>query len=58
MHAYVNPDSPSSGAGYGLIRFLKKENKTVLECWPRDSDVRNPNAQQFEGFPFTIQREN
>lgn len=58
MHAYVNPDSPSSGAGYGLIRFLKKENKTVLECWPRDSDVRNPDAQQFEGFPFTIQREN
>ena len=58
MHAYVNPDSPSSGAGYGLIRFLKKENKTVLECWPSDSDVRNPNAQQFEGFPFTIQREN
>ena len=58
MHAYVNPDSPSSGAGYGLIRFLKKENKTVLECWPRDSDVRDPNAQQFEGFPFTIQREN
>ena len=27
MHAYANPDSPSNGAGYGLIRFQKKEKE-------------------------------
>jgi hypothetical protein len=54
MHAYVNPDSPSNGAGYGLIRFLKTEKQVVFECWPRASDVAAPEAKQFTGFPFTI----
>lgn len=54
MHAYVNPDNPSNGAGYGLIRFKKESNEIILECWPRDIDVSEVTAKQFEGFPMTL----
>jgi hypothetical protein len=54
MHAYVNPDSESNGAGYGLIRFDKNEKKAVFECWPRETDVSIPGASQFKGFPVRI----
>ncbi|TBW28041.1 alkaline phosphatase D family protein [Gramella sp. KN1008] len=54
MHAYVNPDNTSNGAGYGLIKFKKNKNKVVFECWPRDVDVTNTDAQQFKGFPIGI----
>ena len=52
--AYVNPESPSKGGGYGLIRFNKKKGETTFECWPRYADVTTAGAQQFEGWPFTI----
>ena len=54
MMAYVNPESPSSGAGYGLIRFNKKEKNVTFECWPRNTDVTTTEATQFEGWPITI----
>ena len=54
MMAYVNPESPSSGAGYGLIRFNKKEKNITFECWPRNTDVTKAEAAQFEGWPITI----
>ncbi|MEX0312922.1 MAG: hypothetical protein AB3N18_01995 [Allomuricauda sp.] len=54
MHAYVNPDNPSNGAGYGLIRFRKTTKEVILECWPRDTDVSMDEAKQFEGFPYPI----
>lgn len=54
MLAYANPDSPSQGAGYGLIRFNKAEQTVSFECWPRFSDVSNPEDQPFEGWPITI----
>lgn len=54
MKAYVNPESPSSGGGYGLIRFNKKEKNITFECWPRNADVTRGNAAQFEGWPITI----
>lgn len=54
MHAYVNPDQPSNGAGYGLIRFNKESQSVQFECWPRDADVRSTDAKQFDGFPVTI----
>ena len=55
MHAYVNPDSPSSGGGYGLIRFNKPSKEVTFECWPREVDVTTGNAEQFTGWPFTVQ---
>ena len=54
MHAYVNPDSPSNGAGYGLIRLDTDARQATFECWPRDAVVSNPDASQFHGFPVTI----
>ncbi|MGD1891295.1 MAG: hypothetical protein ACFB15_11965 [Cyclobacteriaceae bacterium] len=54
MQAYVNPESPSSGSGYGLIRFNKVANEVTFECWPRDVDVTNGTAEQFTGWPITV----
>ncbi|MEM6803457.1 MAG: hypothetical protein AAF696_18765 [Bacteroidota bacterium] len=57
MQAYVNPESPSSGSGYGLIRFKKEENAVVFECWPREGDVSQEGAEQFTGWPFRVEME-
>lgn len=54
MMSYVNPRNPSNGAGYGLIRFNTKKKEVTFECWPRDSDVSQPDAFQFEGWPMTV----
>ncbi len=54
VHAYANPDSPANGAGYGLIRFNKAQQEVTFECWPRDADVTQDNAQQFAGWPITV----
>lgn len=54
LYAYANPDSDSNGAGYGLIRFHKKENAVTFECWPRNADVQSRGAKQFSGWPLTI----
>ena len=66
MHAYANPthrgksrgktkDITSMGDGWGLIRFQKDSKKVTFECWPRFSDLSKPAAQQFSGWPITIQ---
>lgn len=54
VHAYANPDSPSNGAGYGLIRFNKNEETVTFECWPREVDVSAAAAQQFKGWPVKV----
>jgi hypothetical protein len=54
MYAYVNPESPSSGSGYGLIRFNKENKSVTFECWPREADVSKGDVGQFEGWPFTV----
>lgn len=54
MHAYVNPDNVSRGAGYGLIRIHTEKKQVTFECWPRDVDLTKPGAEQFKGFPLLI----
>ena len=54
MYAYANPDSDSNGAGYGLIRFHKDREEVTFECWPREADVTQEDAQQFTGWPMTV----
>ncbi len=54
MEAYVNPESPSSGSGYGLIRFDKAEQVVTFECWPREVDVTKADAEQFVGWPIEV----
>ncbi|NND08090.1 MAG: metallophosphoesterase [Saprospiraceae bacterium] len=57
MHAFANPDTDSNGAGYGLIRFNKKEKSVVFECWPRYANVTEGEAKQFPGWPVTISQD-
>ena len=54
MHAYVNPENPSRGGGYGLIRFDTDNQQVTFECWPRDVDVTTGEAAQFTGWPLEI----
>ena len=54
MEAYVNPESPSSGSGYGLIRFDKAEQVVTFECWPREVDVTKGDGEQFVGWPIEV----
>ncbi|MBD5777939.1 hypothetical protein IEN85_00335 [Pelagicoccus sp. NFK12] len=54
MHAYANPENADHGAGYGLIRFRKRANQVVFECWARSANLSQDNASQFPGWPVTI----
>ncbi len=57
MFAYANPENPSDGGGFGLIRFSKPANQVTFECWPRDVYVADTGAEQFKGWPVTVQLE-
>lgn len=54
MQAYANPDSRSSGAGFGFIRFNTVANEVTFECWPRNVDLTKQGNQQFQGWPVKI----
>lgn len=43
-------------AGFGIVRFNKPTREIMLECWPRNVDVANPDAQ-YPGWPRTIAQE-
>ena len=55
MHAYANPESAAGGAGWGLVRFDKARGTVRFECWPRDADVTAAGAEQFPGWPITVE---
>lgn len=58
MHAYANPTKRNyNAAGYGLVRFRKKERTIRMECWPRHVDVTQPDARQMPGWPITVNQE-
>ncbi len=57
------PDDISQGdkltvrvAGFGIVRFNKPVREIILECWPRNVDIANPEAQ-YPGWPRTIAQE-
>lgn len=61
MHAYANPSpenmyppADNGASGYGLIKFNKTNRTITMECWPRYVDVTKNNAEQYAGFPITI----
>jgi hypothetical protein len=43
--------------GYGIIRLNKRTQQITMECWPRYSDPESPDAEQYPGWPVTIQME-
>lgn len=66
MYAYANPGmgkgltahrSIRRSAGHGIVRFNKAERTITMECWPRGSDVLDPAAKQYPGWPITITQE-
>jgi hypothetical protein len=63
MMAYANPgnlsDERQRGDGFGIARFRKSDNTVTIECWPRFAEsVTNP-ANQYPGWPLTLDlREN
>ncbi len=64
MLAYANPDETrvnkyggewgGRAAGYGLIRFDVDSRDITMECWPRGVDVTAEEAEQYAGWPVTI----
>ncbi len=56
MYAYANPEEKISRAGFGIIRFNKKEKSVIFESWDRTTDVTKPGAKQMPGWPRTIRQ--
>lgn len=61
VYAVANPSAEENhdklttrAAGFGVVRFNKQERTITLECWPRNVDVRDPQARQYPGWPRTI----
>jgi hypothetical protein len=44
-------------AGFGIVRFNKRERTVTFECWPRNTDISAPDAQQYAGWPVTVRQE-
>ncbi len=61
-YAVANPEKEPNGgdklttraAGFGIVRFDKSKRTITMECWPRNVDISDPNAQQHKGWPKTI----
>ncbi len=56
--AYANPgdtqDERQRADGYGVARFQVNKQTVTFECWPRFSDSRKGDSQQFPGWPQTF----
>jgi hypothetical protein len=64
VHAVANPRQTGCeptrlhdrAPGYGIVRLRRAKRDIVVECWPRSADPAMPNAQQYTGWPITIQQ--
>lgn len=66
VHAYANPDEARRNKyadewgeradGYGLVRFHIPSRRITMECWPRGVDVTGADAEQYPGWPVTIEQ--
>jgi len=61
MLAVANPGARQNhdhlttrSAGFGIVKFNKKTGKITVECWPRNVDILDPTAEQYRGWPKTI----
>jgi hypothetical protein len=61
MWAVANPDPEPNGdrlttraAGWGLVKFNKRDRTIRIECWPRNVDIADPAGKQYPGWPHTI----
>ncbi|MGC6430612.1 MAG: alkaline phosphatase D family protein [Jejuia sp.] len=64
VHAVANPTHKDNkprtdlldgrAAGYGIIKFHKKDRNITYECWKRNVDITNPESKQYDGWPVTF----
>ena len=62
VHAASNPyisnvypaELNDRAPGYGIVKLYKKEQKIVIECWPRHVDPSRPDAKQYPDWPLTF----
>lgn len=61
MLAVANPDPEENSdklttraAGFGLVKFDKKNRQITMECWPRNTDITAPDAKEYPGWPVMI----
>jgi len=40
--------------GYGIVRLNRESRTITIECWPRWVDPAAPDAEQYPGWPITI----
>ena len=40
--------------GYGIVRFHRDTRDIDVECWPRWVDPSQPGAEQYPGWPVTV----
>ena len=63
--AVANPSPERNGgsklttraAGFGIVKFNKKNREITLECWPRNVDITDPASKQYPGWPRTIDQQ-
>ncbi len=41
-------------AGFGVVRLNTDTRKITMECWPRQVEIGTPGAEQYPGWPKTI----
>jgi hypothetical protein len=62
VHAASNPyvsnvypaELHDRAPGYGIVKLYKKEQKIVIECWPRHVDPTESGAKQYPDWPLTF----
>ncbi|KAA3614348.1 MAG: twin-arginine translocation pathway signal protein [Planctomycetota bacterium] len=62
VHAVSNPvrygQEPAAlydrAPGYGIIRFRRGPQQIEVECWPRWQDPKDPQAEQYPGWPQVV----
>lgn len=54
--AYSNPEGPSAGEGYGIVRVGASPERSVrFQCWPRYADPAASDEAQFDGWPVDVE---
>ncbi|WP_299624983.1 alkaline phosphatase D family protein [uncultured Tenacibaculum sp.] len=43
-------------AGYGIVRYHKKNRAITFECWGRNVNITDAKSKQYPGWPITIQQ--
>ena len=47
-------DRQLKSEGYGIVRVRHGKKDYVIECWPWNTDADDPDAAQYQGWPYTL----